>query len=288
MYKYLLLFLILIIFIYILLKNKTSNFYLTNIISNIKYISYDNFQKIYKIKVKKEIPIFIFFHFCPKSENNSNHYNIINEQINTLIISGLYKKCKSIFYGCNCTNCDDFLNNYLKKYKKFKKLDNAICPNTKTYENMTINSILEFTKKYNGKFYGLYLHTKGTSSISESQNNWRKFMMYWLVIKYKLCIDILNRDFYTCGVNYLSLPEKHYSGNFFWFDSNYLKNLKYIKNIKNRMEAEFWLFKYYIKNKHISIFKERYMSYNNIINYGLYNFSINYLINNENIYIAII
>jgi hypothetical protein len=135
--------------------------------------------------------------------------------------------------------------------------------------------MLKFSKE-NPKFYGLYLHSKGTSSVSKAQHDWRKFMMYFLVRNYKICIDILNRNFYTCGLNYIGILWKHYSGNFFWFDSTYLKNLDYIENTKDRMSAEKWLLSKYIKNKHICLYNERYINLNDEIKTGLYHFSIDY------------
>ena len=104
-------------------------------------------------------------------------------------------------------------------------------------------------------------------------------MSYFLIKNYKLCIDILNRGFYTCGVNYLSNP-KHYSGNFFWFNSNYIRNLDYIIDIEDRMNAEYWLLSKYVKN--------RYISTDKIIYGGLYYFSIDYNKDVSNIDIAII
>ena len=290
MNKILFIIMFIIVFIISLIKsfqNKYINNYLTNLIYPLNYIKYNNLRKKYKI-INKDIPIYIFYHLCPKSNDNIKHKIIIDEQMNDLVKSGLYNKCHMIFCGCNCHNCDNFLDDYLIKYSKMKKMDNAICPDKNTFENMTINSMLKFSKTHKKNFYGLYLHTKGTTSVSESQHNWRKFMMFYLVKNYKLCIDLLNRGFYTCGINYLNNP-KHYSGNFFWFNSKYLKKLNYIEDVENRMSAEFWLFSNYVKNKHISICRERYINiilFN--IKFGLYYFSNNYKKNIKDMEIAII
>lgn len=274
------------------LQYKSINNYYVDLICPINYIKYNDFKQQHQV-VKKKIPIYIFYHLCPKSKNNIDHLIIIDEQINDLISSGLYNQCEKIFYGCSCENCDVFLDNYFNKYSKFKKLDKAILPNVMCYENMTINSMIEFSKKSKKEFYGLYFHTKGTTSISEYQSYWRKFMSYFLIKNYKLCVDILNRGFYTCGVDYIDFINKHYAGNFFWFNSNYVKKLDYITDINNRYNAEFVLFSKYEKNKHVSIFKERYFSLpNSFIDTGLYKFKVDYekLPNNyiQNIDIAIV
>lgn len=267
-----------------LLTYKTLNKLFINLINPVNYIHYDDFKKNYPVK-ETNVPIYVFYHLCPGA--NTVSLNIIDEQVNDLIESGLYDECKAIFYGCNCKNCDSYLEKYFEKYPKFKKLNGAICPNEKTYENMTLNFMLKFSKE-NPKFYGLYLHTKGTSSLSKAQHDWRKFMMYFLIKNYKICIDILSRNFYTCGLNYIGPMKKHYSGNFFWFDSTYIKQLDYIKNIKNRMSAEMWLFSKYIKNKHISLYNERYINNGDQIKTGLYHFSIDYNKNIEDLELAIV
>jgi len=265
-----------------------TNSILTDLISPVEYIKLNQFKEKYK-PVKQNAPIFIFYHICPKSKDKQQHFDIIDEQINDIIQSGLYEKCETIFYGCSCTNCDTILNKHLSKFSKFKKLQGAIVPNKKSYENTTINSMLEFTKNYRGEFYGLYIHTKGITGVSEAQNDWRRTMMFFLVKNHELCIDILDRGFYTCGFNYLDiLGYKHYGGNFFWFDSNYAKDLNYIENVENdRYTAEMFLLKKYTNGKHVSLYKERYMSFP-YINAGLYSFDTNYDKNINNIDIAIV
>lgn len=283
-------FILLIILIIRLFQEEYTNNIITELFNSVDYIKYDQFVKNYQIVNNFKIPIYIFYHLCPSSYDNKHHITIIDEQINELINSGLYNECDTVYYGCNCKNCDTFLDNHLQQYEKFKKMKLAICPNTNTYENMTINSMIDFAKKSKHIFYGLYLHTKGTSAVSPTQNNWRQFMMYYLVTNYKLCIDVMNRGYYTCGVNYLRGLDlkRHYSGNFFWFNSNYLKKLDKINNIYDRMSAEMILFTKYVKNKHISISNKRYISNNEIIKTGLYYFTNDYKSNIKNIEIAII
>jgi hypothetical protein len=255
------------------LRHKSINNIIINTIDPLNFTTYgdlkNNFNKVYF-----NVPIYIFIHFCPKSNDNITHLNIINEQISALINTGLYDKCDKIYYGCNCDNCDIFLEKYLETLSylyryKFIKMNNAICPKIKSYENNTINSMLDIAKKSDKHFFGLYIHTKGTTAISITQHTWRQIMMYWLVDKYKICIDILSRGFNTIGIFYSPYPKKHYSGNFFWFDSEYLKKLNFITNTTDRMEAEFFIMKGYEKDKHITLLKERYISE---INVGLYYF----------------
>ena len=159
-----------------------------------------------------------------------------------------------------CNNCDTILNKLFEKYNKFIKMDSAILPNTKTYENETINAMINIARSSNEKFYALYFHTKGTSNIDNAQHNWRKLMTNILINNYRICTDILDRGFYTVGILLNNFWIKHYSGNFFWVTSDYLKKLPLIEDSNDRMNAEYVLFKNYTPNKHISISKKNYIS----------------------------
>ena len=89
-------------------------------------------------------------------------------------------------------------------------------------------------------------------------------MMYWLVTNHRLCIDMLNRDFYTVGLyfkNIFKVYPKHYSGNFWWANSEYLKLLTPIKKMNNRMNAEMILFTKYQQHKHINLVKKDMASF---------------------------
>jgi len=225
-----------------------------NAIQPMFYIRYNELKEKYPV-VNSGIPIYIFYHIC------TDNMKIVDEQIGELVNSGLYSIATRLFYGCNCSNCDTILYDYMKQYDKFSPIQSAILPNIKTYENGTINAMIDYAKSSNKKFYALYIHTKGTSNVSNAQHEWRRFMMYWLVENHKLSIDILNRDFYTVGLFYttnLGFAPKHYSGNFFWADSTYLKLLNPIRieKMDNRFNAEMVLFEKHQKDKHIVMLKE--------------------------------
>lgn len=93
----------------------------------------------------------------------------------------------------------------------------------------------------------LYLHSKGVSRPgNENVQAWIDYMEYFVIEKWKDCISSLE-NFDTCGVNLQPLPMKHYSGNFWWATTNYLKRIKrfdpqnssYIKD--PRVYCELWL-----------------------------------------------
>lgn len=263
------------------LQNERLNMMVMNTLDPLNFIEYTTLIQEYPI-TKTNTPIYIFYHIC------SANMEIVTEQVEELIKSGLYTIADKIFYGCNCSNCDIVLEKYMANYRKFTPMPQAILPNNKTYENGTVNSMITHAKESTENFYALYIHTKGTSNLSEHQHDWRRFMMYWLVRQHSLCIDILNRGFYTVGLSYtnsLGIVPKHYSGNFYWADSEYLKTLNIIKNMNNRYLAENVLLSKYRKNKHITLLKERYLAFDT--SQGMYSFSP-VIVPTANPYLAII
>lgn len=222
-----------------------------------KYYKYSYLQKNYPIK-KQPSNIVIFYHVAPIG---IHWRKIVDEQISTIIESGLYDLTTKIYYGCNGALCDDILSDYFKKYDKFEPLSQAIMPYAQTYENLTVNAMINKAKTFDDDTYCLYIHSKGVSNMSSTQHGWRQFMMKWLVAKHKMCIDLLNRGFHTIGTLFIGYDTPHYSGNFFWASSEYLKKVPLIEDLSNRYEAEMILLKKRNKGSHVSITDQHYMSY---------------------------
>jgi hypothetical protein len=128
--------------------------------------------------------------------------------------------------------------------------------NIKEYEIPTINKLLTFSKT-NPNTYILYIHNKGsTNRICNGINGqyyWRQLMNYWNITRFQDNINYLKKGFMTTGINYIN---NHYSGNFWWANTNYLRNLNSIISNKNRLNAELWLLdkNKRVKGKHISLF----------------------------------
>lgn len=119
-----------------------------------------------------------------------------------------------------------------------------------TGEFYTLKQIETYCKSTNTNDKILYIHTKGvTSSNNECINDWRKYMLYFNVEQHEKAVTQL--DFYdTYGVDLVTEPTKHYSGNFWWANSNHIKKLPSIDEISKadakailtvRHNAEFWL-----------------------------------------------
>lgn len=122
--------------------------------------------------------------------------------------------------------------------------------------------------------YVLYLHTKGVSWTPNEQNKnnkipsptgyatisdiyvakqkWRKYLEYFLIGKWKKCVDLL-QNYDTVGTEWVdwcyvggdSFNVSCYAGNFWWSKSEYIKKLdpNFILNniIIERFSSEYWI-----------------------------------------------
>lgn len=89
-----------------------------------------------------------------------------------------------------------------------------------------------------------YLHTKGLRWFgSEREQNildWIELMLYWNCTLWKNAITTLNSGYDTYGCMYNDEPKKHYSGNFWWTKSSYLKKLPSTIG-PDYNDPEFWI-----------------------------------------------
>ena len=111
--------------------------------------------------------------------------------------------------------------------------------NTQLFELPTINLIRTFCE-YNDNCEILYLHTKGITHNHKQITDWTNMMLYFLLNKCTDCFELL-KQYDTVGCNYQEVPNKHYSGNFWWANSNYIKRLNKICDGSKRHDAEWWI-----------------------------------------------
>ena len=111
------------------------------------------------------------------------------------------------------------------------------------YERETLEIMHDDATKSKNNFNMLYLHSKGVTKKDEKTiqfvNDWIDYMLYFLVELNGVCEGMLNiAD--TCGVNLLNRPHLHYSGNFWWATSTYIKSLNRTIG-KDYFDPEFWI-----------------------------------------------
>ena len=198
---------------------------------------------------KKDDKIAVFYHFYQQN----SWKDLYNEQINSLINSGIYDKCDFIHIGINGDQELPFILDKMRiNYNENKIL-----------EADTLKSLYDFCNE-NPDYKILYFHSKGITYtednyLSTTTNSWRKYLEYYVINKWEECVEDLNE--YDCvGTEWINESRlwnsnlndysneinPHYSGNFWWANAEYLKNLdlNYIYNDEKdwaRWKSEFWI-----------------------------------------------
>ncbi len=210
--------------------------------------AYPNFYKTY--------PIYIFMHVC----NLHNGIQIFYDQLQSIIDSGLYDKCKNILV-CIVGKPFDLP---IEKYNKIILLyqDN----NPKYYEVKTINYIKYIADKVSDNARILYVHTKGVRKNGDEVcvRSWRKLLEYYTIVNHDIALQYLMKNYDTVGSNVINMspstnPETrylyavnpnhffHYSGNFWWTTAEHVRRLPMLNHdpnknaISTRCRAENWI-----------------------------------------------
>jgi len=180
---------------------------------------------------------------------NNDFIPLLTEQFELLIHSGLYKACDKLYIGV--TSSDDKNLNKIKEWLSYfwnspKKVE--IIFNTEN--NETLNT-LRFIKDYsinNPKDYILFFHSKGiTHQNNIAVRDWRKYMEYFNIERWKYCVQKLNQGFDCCGVMWNSDTgygwHPHFSGNFWWATTDYINTLnhEFLNDGRWRYDQEFWI-----------------------------------------------
>lgn len=198
--------------------------------------------------------IYVFFHICCIN----NYIDVTNEVIDELVNSGLYDKASKIYYSV-LGNPGDSLKDRIAKLDKFEMIYSS--DNLQDVEYPTLSGLHKFCLENDS--YVLYIHTKGVSLPHDKfRQLWRKRLIQKVVKEYEVCVSYLNDgcDIAGCGwkqhpkgrVDYNAGDYEHFSGNFWWADSNYISRLPDIEKLQNaeikrinfqkyRLLCEFWV-----------------------------------------------
>ena len=180
--------------------------------------------------------IYCFIHVC----NKTIGLLVFKQQLLKIINSGLYKKLRKIYIGYLGEYCLEF-KELLFKYDKLHLI--FYSKDLSLMEFPTLTELHRFCCESYENHKILYIHTKGVRfPKSIYLSDWRNYMEYFLIEKHTICLNDLD-TYDALGVNFKSNPWCHFSGNFWWTKSDYVKKLKYIKDIDNgfRRSAELWL-----------------------------------------------
>lgn len=97
------------------------------------------------------------------------------------------------------------------------------------YETWVYRRMMTDAKESTEPYNVLYLHSKGVNG-NPFAKSWRDYMEYFCIEKWKDCVAGLGTEYDTCGVNlrhpvHETTENAHYSGNFWWATSDYIKTL---------------------------------------------------------------
>lgn len=210
---------------------------------------YDDIIFAIKKKVKKSTSkIAVFYHVG----QFGNWERLFQEQINSLVISGLYHICDFIHIG---VNGDKILPVLLPKFK-------VEYNSNKILEADTLKSLYDFCIN-NKEHRVLYFHTKGATQGNTPHilnvNKWRYYLEYFAFHRWKDCVTSLE-EYDTSGSEYAfqsgltnqdtGITEweqnPHYSGNYWWANASYISTLdpNYLYRTDkgwDRYRSEFWI-----------------------------------------------
>ncbi len=184
----------------------------------------------------------IFFHVYLKS----GYSHILLSKFKKFQKSGLYEKTNKIYlllFGDDISLHSEFLTELQEIYPKieYASITNQEFQN----EPDTLNFMLMKAKEYEHNTPMLYLHTKGISyshpNLKKNIDAWVRYLDLYVIYKWEECINGLKNNDVAGGCFISDTP--HFSGNFWWANSDYLKTLPRINtfNIANLNRGEFWI-----------------------------------------------
>lgn len=174
--------------------------------------------------------------------------SIVKQQMNIITKSRLREICDNIFicFLGNKQSIQWILNDKIK----------LICHSTNLlhFERLCLQTLKEQCKNYDDRTKILYIHSKGVSKISAFRHNimlWRQYMEYFLIERYKECLQYLDEGYDTVGLNLLNGGNDykidkenhkwHYSGNFWWSVASHLRRIPDIPDIPMNKNNAYWL-----------------------------------------------
>ena len=184
----------------------------------------------------------IFFHVYLK--NDFSH--ILLDKFKKFKASGLYEKTNKIYLSLfgDIEKHQEFLTDLKDLYSK---IEYVLIANKEFHnEADTLNFMLKKASEYSSNTPMLYVHAKGVSHthpiLKKNIGAWVRYLDLYTINKWEECLrGLIDND--AAGGLYEASNPKHFSGNFFWANSDYIKTLPRINayNIDNYNRGEFWI-----------------------------------------------
>jgi len=175
---------------------------------------------------------------------------LVQSQMMRLHTSGILDKMSHMSIGVSAFNQEDFLW-FRDLWSQFSKVSVSQTPHElmPREERPTLSTLKRWCDSTNENTPVLYFHTKGLTRTGYNVELWRLYMEYYNIDRWRHAVSVLNNGWNTYGVNLRDDTEElfgkkylHYSGNFWWANSFYIKSLE--SNMlegSNRWDGEFWI-----------------------------------------------
>lgn len=176
----------------------------------------------------------------------NNWKDVVREQLMILVNDGLYSACDTIYVSVGGSSREDGMA-LSKIIKGYDKISVVIVSELTEYEFPAISTMKASAARE--KFYGFYFHTKGVSKSNNiHKRNWRNLLNHYVLRCWQKPYNKVTGAYDVAGANWKDSNADHpghFSGNFYWFDSEYIKRLPEITklNRKDRFQAEMWISK---------------------------------------------
>jgi hypothetical protein len=181
-----------------------------------------------------------------------DHYKqVITDQFNDIVLSGLYERADKIYIGIV-----DTVNgaSWVRDFWKGKPKAEIIVYSQNNELSDTMKWIRDYSKE-NPEDYVLFFHSKGLSHFDYPTEDWRRYMEYFTIERWRDCIEKLN-EYDTCGIMwnkdtvYGYFP--HFSGAFWWAKCSYINTLDHTYlDMDWKYGREMWIG----TNKNVKVFE---------------------------------
>ena len=195
----------------------------------------------------------IFYHAALMGDR---YDEIILSAFKKIKSSGLYEAADSITMGV--LGDGEIELEKSGEYGKVKIV--RISSSLEKCERPTMQMLWDHAQENDGEYF--YLHTKGVANLCGKHikdgyyfvEDWRKYMEYFNIERWEFCIKSLKSGYDCVGVNYKEYPWKHFSGGFWWANSEYIRRNErpidsYPPEGPNRFYDEGWI----CRSQHIAM-----------------------------------
>lgn len=153
--------------------------------------------------------------------------SLIVEFLEKIDSSGLADAAQQIVICLNGneTAMREFLSPLLDSNSIFQTVH--VSPDAWRCEWPTLNQLKLDCDADPANHYVGYAHLKGlTKPNNKPVQDWKDYLVYWGIEQWETSIAQLKAGYDTSSVNWSETPWSHYSGNFWWATSNYIRRLE--------------------------------------------------------------